>query len=191
MGSHFPSPGNLPDPGIDPRSPALQADSLPSEPNLAKTQVFNYSKARQQKLDNCWKSRAYKTCKGKGASQVVLVVKNPPTNAGDTGDSGLIPGLGRSPGGEHGNPFQDSCLENPMYRGTWQATVHRITKSWMQLEELGMNACTMGKCSLHSAKTEGCKTTSLVCDQCYTCVVDPWTTWVWTVLGPFCTGIFQ
>ena len=56
---------------------------------------------------------------GKWASQVVLVVKNPPTNAGDTGDSGLIPGLGRSPGGGHGNPFQYSCLENPMYRGTW------------------------------------------------------------------------
>ena len=56
---------------------------------------------------------------GKWASQVVLVVKNPPTNAGDRGDSSLIPGLGRSPGGGHGNPFQYSCLENPMYRGTW------------------------------------------------------------------------
>ena len=107
---------------------------------------------------------------GKRASQVVLVVKNPPTNAGDTGDSGLIPGLGRSPGGEHGNPFQYSCLENPMYRGTWQATVHRITKSWAQLKELSMNVCIMGRCSLRSAKTEGYKTTSLVC---YTYVVDP------------------
>ena len=48
------------------------------------------------------------------ASQVVLVVKNPPTNAGDVRDTGLIPGLGRSPGGVHGNPLQYSCLENLM-----------------------------------------------------------------------------
>ena len=52
-----------------------------------------------------------------GASQVVLVVKNPPANAGDIRDVGLIPGSGRSPGGEHGNPLQHSCLENPMDRG--------------------------------------------------------------------------
>ena len=43
--------------------------------------------------------------------------------------SGLIPGSGRSPGGGHGNPPQYSCLENPMDRGAWQATVHRVTKS--------------------------------------------------------------
>ena len=65
-----------------------------------------------------------------GASQVVLVVKNPPANAGDTGDMGSIPGLGRSPGGGHGNPLQYSCLENPMDRRAWQATVHRVAKSW-------------------------------------------------------------
>ena len=46
-------------------------------------------------------------------SQVALVVKNPPASAGDTRDMGSIPGSGRSPGGGHGNPFQDSCLENP------------------------------------------------------------------------------
>ena len=45
-------------------------------------------------------------------------------NAGDTGDMGLIPGLGRSPRGGNGNPLQYSCLENPMDRGTWWATVH-------------------------------------------------------------------
>ena len=59
-------------------------------------------------------------------SQVVLVVKNPPANAGDVKAAGSIPGLGRSPGGGHGNPLQYSCLENPMERG---ATVHRVTKS--------------------------------------------------------------
>ena len=51
-----------------------------------------------------------------GASQVVLVIKNPPANAGDIRDTCLIPGLGRSPGGGHGNILQYSCLENPMDR---------------------------------------------------------------------------
>ena len=64
-------------------------------------------------------------------SQVVRVVKNPPDNAEDIRDVGSIPGSGRSPGGEHGNPFQYSCLENPMDREVWQATIHRIVKSWM------------------------------------------------------------
>ena len=50
------------------------------------------------------------------------VVKNPPTNAEDAGDSGLMPALGRSPGGENGNPFQYFCLENPMDREAWKAT---------------------------------------------------------------------
>ena len=50
------------------------------------------------------------------------VVKNLPVNAGDTGDAGLIPGLGRCLGGGHGNPLQYSCLENPMDRGAWKAT---------------------------------------------------------------------
>ena len=51
---------------------------------------------------------------GYGASQVALVVKNPPANARDVRDVGLIPGLGRSSGGENGNPFQYFCLQNPM-----------------------------------------------------------------------------
>ena len=54
------------------------------------------------------------------------VVKNPPAKAEDPG---LIPGLGRSPGGGHGNPLQHSCLENPTDRGAWWATVHVVTKS--------------------------------------------------------------
>ena len=61
------------------------------------------------------------------------VVKNPPANAGDTGDTGSIPGSGRSSGGGNGNPFQFSCLGNPMDRGAWRATVHRVAKSWTQL----------------------------------------------------------
>ena len=59
-----------------------------------------------------------------GTSQVVLVVKNPPANAGDARDMGLIPESGRSPGEGNGNLLQYSCLENPMDRGAWQATVH-------------------------------------------------------------------
>ena len=58
------------------------------------------------------------------------VVKNLSTNAGDMG---LIPGLGRYPGGGNGNPLQYSCLENFMDRGTWRATVHRVAKNWMLL----------------------------------------------------------
>ena len=63
-----------------------------------------------------------------GASQVTVVVKNLPANA-EVRDVGLIPGLGRSPGGGHDNPFQYSCLENPMDRGAWWAIVHRVAKS--------------------------------------------------------------
>ena len=60
------------------------------------------------------------------------VVKNPAANAGDLG---WIPGLGRSPGEEDGNPLQYSCLGNPMNREAWQATVHMVTKSWTLLEQ--------------------------------------------------------
>ena len=57
------------------------------------------------------------------------MVKNPPPNAEDVKDAGSIPGLGRSPGGERGNPLLYSCLKNPMDRGAWQATVHGVAKS--------------------------------------------------------------
>ena len=55
--------------------------------------------------------------------------KNLPANAGDTGDAGSIPGLGRSPGGGNGNSLQYSRLENAMDRGAWQAAVYKVTKS--------------------------------------------------------------
>ena len=89
-----PSRGNLPDPVIEPGSPALQADSLPSEP----------------------------------PGKVALVVKNSPANAGEVRDSGLVPRLGRSSGGEHGDSLQYSCLENSMDRRDWQAIFHRVAK---------------------------------------------------------------
>ena len=55
-------------------------------------------------------------------------------NTGLIKDTGLIPGLGRSPGGGHGYPLQYSCLENPMDQGAWRAAVHGVTKSWMRLK---------------------------------------------------------
>ena len=63
------------------------------------------------------------------------MVKNSPASAGDIGDLASIPGLGRSPGGGNGNPLQYSCLENPRDRGTWWATDHGITKSWIPLSD--------------------------------------------------------
>ena len=62
------------------------------------------------------------------ASQVLLVVKNLPANAGDIKDAGSVPGWGRFPGGGHGNQLQYSCLENPMDRGAWRAAIHRVAK---------------------------------------------------------------
>ena len=63
------------------------------------------------------------------------MVRNPPANAGDTGDAGLIPELGRSPGEGNGNPLQYSCLENSMDRGAWWATAHKVGKSRTQLSD--------------------------------------------------------
>ena len=63
-------------------------------------------------------------------------------SACNVGDLGLIPGSGRSSGEEHDNPLQYSCLENPMHRGAWWATVHRVAESWTQLKRLSMHTCT-------------------------------------------------
>ena len=60
--------------------------------------------------------------------QGAAVVKNLPVNAGDKRDTGSVPGLGRCPGAENGNPLQYSCLRNPKDRGAWQATVHGVTR---------------------------------------------------------------
>ena len=64
-----------------------------------------------------------------GASQVVLVIKNPPANAGDSRNMDLIPGSGRFPGEGNSNPFQYSYSGNPMDRGSWYAKVHGVPKS--------------------------------------------------------------
>ena len=83
------------------------------------------------------------------ASQVVLVVKNTPASAEDVGS---IPGSGRSCGGGHGNPLQYSCLENPMDRGGWWTTDHRVTKSRTQLKRLSMHTHTQRICKFNFLK---------------------------------------
>ena len=74
------------------------------------------------------------------ASQVAPMAKNLPANAGDIRDLGSIPGSGRAAGGEHSNTLQYSCLENPMDRGTWWSTVHRVALSRTQLKRLSIHA---------------------------------------------------
>ena len=69
------------------------------------------------------------------ASQVALMVKNLPANAGDARDISLIPGLGRSPGVGNGQLLQNPCLENSIDRGTWWATVHGTKESQKRLSD--------------------------------------------------------
>ena len=75
------------------------------------------------------------------------MVKNPPANAEDINDMGSVPGLGRSPGGGHGNSLQYFCLQNPIDRRAWKATVHRVTKSWTRLKRLSTYAYTTCSCA--------------------------------------------
>ena len=65
---------------------------------------------------------------------MALEVKNLLAIARDLRDASSIPEMERDPGGRHGNPLQYSCLEDPMDRGAWQAVVHRVAKSWIQLK---------------------------------------------------------
>ena len=68
------------------------------------------------------------------------MVKNPPANAEDIKDAGLMPGSRRSPGEGHGNSLQYSCLENPMDRGAWGATVSGVAKSQTRLKRLSTHS---------------------------------------------------
>ena len=74
------------------------------------------------------------SCPAVWVSHVVLVVKNPSASAGGLRAAGWVPGFGRSPGGGHGTPLQRSCLENPVDRGAWRATVHWIANSQTRLQ---------------------------------------------------------
>ena len=79
------------------------------------------------------------------ASQVVPVVKNPLAKAGDVREVGLIPGLGRYAGEGNGNPLQCSCLENPMNRAGWWATVHRVAKTGTWPKGLSTHTCNVSR----------------------------------------------
>ena len=69
------------------------------------------------------------------------MIKNLPADAGDPRDAGSVPGLGKSPGEGHGHPLQYSCLENPMDREAWRATVHRVAES--NMTEMIWHACSV------------------------------------------------
>ena len=128
-GLPFPSSGDLPNPGMEPRSPALQADSLPAKPqgkpkntgvgSLPLLQGIFLTRESNWGLLHCRQVLYQLSYLGSP------VVKNPPTNVRNEGS---IPGLRRSPGEGHGNLLQYFCLENPTDRGAWQATVHGVTK---------------------------------------------------------------
>ena len=111
----FPSPGDLPNPGIEPGSPALQADALPSEPPGKPYNIYK---------NISWGFRG--STNGKGST----------CNAGDAaGALDSIPGLERSPGEGNGNLLQYFCLKDCMDRGVWKATVHGAAKSRTQLSD--------------------------------------------------------
>ena len=112
----FPSPGDLPEPGIEPRSPAIQADSLPSE-------LQEIPKCREWGWEKCRVVPVYLWGKGTARSGLPqwLSSKEFACYAGDVeGAAVLTPGLERSPGEGNGNLLQYSCLGNPMDRGAWQ-----------------------------------------------------------------------
>ena len=78
-----------------------------------------------------------------------LCGKESASSAGVAGGAGSIPELGRSPGEGHCNPLHYSCLENPLDRGAWWATVHRVTKSQTRLKQLRMQACMQWQMNFH------------------------------------------
>ena len=98
------------------------------------------------------------------ASQVALVLKNLPVKAGDVRDVSSIPGSGRSPGGGNGNSLQDTCLENPMHRGAWGATVDRVSKESDTTKPLKQQQQQRPN-SRHSQLL--CSLTSLTCIMCF------------------------
>ena len=115
---------------MSPVSPALLVDSLPTREAPSYTTYLSANKS-------CQNSFPYGNTQ---AFQVALVVKNLPANEGEVRDVGSISRSERFPGGGHGSPFPYSCLENPMDRGAWWATVHRVTQSLTQLNWLHMHA---------------------------------------------------
>ena len=128
-GLPFPSPGDLPDPGIEPKSPTLQVDSLSPELQGWGERRANGLVSRSdpgREFGVCFVSLCYFFLSLSSTFCFLMtkpsfpggaMVKNPPANAEDARDEGSVPRSRRSPGGGHGNPLQCSCLGNPMDRG--------------------------------------------------------------------------
>ena len=144
-GLPFPSPGDLPDPGIKPRSPALQADALTSEPP-GKPLSLPYANWASQEgclfhLRFSFQSSDFLLFHFCGLFlslsfshhrfRLLFPIQGFPGDSisKESACLGSISGLGRSPGEGNGNPFQYSCLENPMDGGAWWATVHGVANS--------------------------------------------------------------
>ena len=105
-------------------SPSLRSQSSPFRSHTEATEYLERNFADRHTSFHCHILRLLKGFPGRS------VVENLPANAGDTRDLGSIPGLGRSAGGEQGNPLQYSYLGNSMNRGDWKALVHTVTNSW-------------------------------------------------------------
>ena len=134
QGQPIPSPADLPDPGIKLRSPALQADSLPTE---LSGKLERESIRKKHNMTHLGDNKHPSLGKGLILKLSFLSLGFPGgANAGDLRDTGQIPSGGRFPREGNGNPLQYSSLENPMDRGAWQATVHRVAKSQTQLKQL-------------------------------------------------------
>ena len=110
--------------------------------------LFIYLSLSKELNFNCWENSdghtllARKNSYSQFCSAGDSVVKNPPANAGDPWGMSSIPGSGRFPGGRSGNPLQYSCLENPLDRGAWRATVHGVAKESETTEWLSTHAHT-------------------------------------------------
>ena len=115
--------------------------SLMGLPNTIKSLPLHWKKIKARSLVLVW-GLFYRVLTSLRVSQVALVVKNPSANAEGIRAVGSIPGLARCPGGGHDNPLQYSCLENPIDRGAWWATVHGAAKCQKQLKRFNMQACT-------------------------------------------------
>ena len=144
VGSFIPSPEDLPNPGVEPRSPALRAYFLPAEPQgkPKNTRVGSLSKPKNTRVGSLSLLQGIFLTQESNWSLLhcrrilyQLSYHRSPgkESACNAGTPGWIPRSGRSPGGGYGNPLQDSCLGNPMDRGAWWATVHGVTESRTRL----------------------------------------------------------
>ena len=149
--------------------PKHQPQQKPENVKLLDNLKFK-GKAYFLKMENRWELPIPRALIFRISSQVALVVKNPPAKAGHLCS---IPGLGRSPGGGHDNPLQYSCLENPIDRGAWRATVHGITQSQTWLKWLSMHAHVCVSIYIHInmiehihwMKDKNCTIISIICKK--------------------------